>query len=99
MVILRESFGEEVWRAAPAPDLIQSPEFFAAWGSASGRRFLSCKLYMPQRLLRKHVNARSRIRLKNQRGAEAMPYVVSTTVMSGFSVGGPPARVASSLAP
>jgi len=54
---------------------------------------------MPQRLLRKHVNARSRIRLKNQRGAEAMPYVVSTTVMSGFSVGGPPARVASSLAP
>jgi len=95
MVILRESFGDEVWRAAPAPDLIQSPEFFAA----SGRRFLSCKLYMPQRLLRKHVNARSRIRLKNQRGAEAMPYVVSTTVMSGFSVGGPPARVASSLAP
>jgi hypothetical protein len=48
MVILRESFGDEVWRAAPAPDLIQSPEFFAA----SGRRFLSCKLYMPQRLLR-----------------------------------------------
>jgi hypothetical protein len=48
---------------------------------------------------RKHVNARSRIRLKNQRGAEAMPYVVSTTVMSGFSVGGQPAHVASSLAP